>query len=96
MKRFFSLFIAETITFRIKLLCNGILMVIYLPGGTQPSWKITEIPGRGWGGGGGGGGKKKKGPRGGGGCFFLEPHNYVKPVKSQIYKRVFLTPTLRH
>ena len=65
MKRFFSLFIAETITFRIKLLCDGILMVIYLPGGTQPSWKITEIPGRGLGG--GGGGEKKKRPPGGGG-----------------------------
>ena len=48
------LFIAETIIFSIKVLCNGIFDRNIISRGTQPSWKITEIPGSGWGGGGGG------------------------------------------
>ena len=44
----FSLFSVETMTgFRIKVQCKGIFDGNIFPGGTQQSWKITEIPGGG-------------------------------------------------
>ena len=49
-KNIFSLFIAETITFRIKYFATAFFDGNIFPEGIQPSWKISEIPGVGGGG----------------------------------------------